>query len=154
VALTAEAVALTAEDERKRVAVLASGGAVSTSSWTQASRAAPSHTGHGERALARRPAGGVRAASAGGCDRVRSALLHPRAALAGLAPISRNPKLPLLFSCPAAWMLPTGYAVMAAVGLGWAVVLRARRPQVYATTGLGAHAVTGQMAPAARRAAS
>jgi hypothetical protein len=34
VALTAEAVALTAEDERKRAALLASGGAVSTSSWT------------------------------------------------------------------------------------------------------------------------
>ena len=51
-------------------------------------------------------------------------------------------------------MLPTGYAVMAAAGLGWAVVLRARRPQVYTTIGLGTHAVTGQMAPAARRAAS
>jgi hypothetical protein len=70
-----------------------------------------------------------------------------------LAPISRNPKLPALFSCPAAWMLPTGYAVMAAVGLGWAVVLRARRPQVYATIGW---ALTPSPArwPAARRAAS
>ena len=55
---------------------------------------------------------------------------------------------------PAAWLLPAGYAVMAAAGLGWALVLRARRPQVYATIGLGAHAVTGQIAPAARRAAS
>ncbi len=53
---------------------------------------------------------------------------------------------------PAAWLLPAGYAVMAAVGLGWAMILRARRPQVYATIGLGAHAVTGQIAP--RRMAS
>ncbi|MGH3189158.1 MAG: APC family permease [Streptosporangiaceae bacterium] len=54
---------------------------------------------------------------------------------------------------PAAWLLPAGYAVMVIAGLGWAVVLRVRRPQVYATIGLGAHAVTGQTAPVARRAA-
>jgi hypothetical protein len=48
---------------------------------------------------------------------------------------------------PAAWLLPAGYAVMAAAGLGWAIVLRLRRPHVYATIGLGAHAVTGQIAP-------
>jgi amino acid transporter len=53
---------------------------------------------------------------------------------------------------PAAWLLPAGYAVMAAAGLGWAMILRMRRPQVYATIGLGAHAVTGQIAP--RRVAS
>ena len=50
---------------------------------------------------------------------------------------------------PAAWALPTSYAVVAAIGLGWGVVLKARRPQVYATVGLGAHAVTGQAAPTA-----
>ena len=47
---------------------------------------------------------------------------------------------------PAASIRPTGYAVIATVGLGWAVALRARRPQVYATIGLGAHAVTGHIA--------
>jgi len=34
------------------------------------------------------------------------------------------------------------------IGLAWGLVLRARRPQVYAAIGLGAHAVTGQTAPA------
>jgi len=49
---------------------------------------------------------------------------------------------------PAAWALPSSYAAVAAGGLGWALVLRARRPTVYATIGLGAHAITGQHAPA------
>jgi amino acid transporter len=49
---------------------------------------------------------------------------------------------------PAAWALPSSYAAVAAGGLGWALVLRARRPAVYATIGLGAHAITGQHAPA------
>jgi amino acid transporter len=44
----------------------------------------------------------------------------------------------------AAWALPAGYAAVAALGAGWGLVLRVRRPQVYATIGLGAHAVTGQ----------
>jgi amino acid transporter len=54
---------------------------------------------------------------------------------------------------PAAWALPASYAAAAAAGLGWAAVLRARRPGIYDTIGLGAHAVTGQTAPVARRAA-
>jgi amino acid transporter len=49
---------------------------------------------------------------------------------------------------PAAWAFPAGYAATAVAGVGWALVLRARRPQVYAAVGLGAHAVTGQTAPA------
>jgi hypothetical protein len=49
---------------------------------------------------------------------------------------------------PAAWALPASYAVVAAAGLGWGLVLKVRRPQVYATIGLGAHAVTGQLTPA------
>jgi amino acid transporter len=53
---------------------------------------------------------------------------------------------------PAAWLLPAGYAVMAVTGLGWAMILRLRRSRVYATIGLGAHAVTGQITP--RRVAS
>jgi amino acid transporter len=55
---------------------------------------------------------------------------------------------------PAGWILPSSYAVVAVIGLCWGVILRARRPQVYATIGLGANAVTGQAAPATRRAAS
>ena len=31
---------------------------------------------------------------------------------------------------------------------GWGLVLKIRRPQTYAAIGLGAHAVTGQLAPA------
>ena len=52
----------------------------------------------------------------------------------------------------AAWALPASYAAAAVAGLGWGLLLRTRRPQVYATVGLGAHAVTGQTAPATRTA--
>jgi amino acid transporter len=51
---------------------------------------------------------------------------------------------------PAARLLPAGYALVAAIGLAWGLFLRARRPAVYATIGLGAHAVTGQRASAGR----
>ena len=51
---------------------------------------------------------------------------------------------------PAAWMLPASYAVAAAIGLGWGLVLKIWRPQVYAAIGLGAHAVTGQLTPASQ----
>ena len=48
------------------------------------------------------------------------AVLH-YATLLGVAPGS-----------PAAWALPASYAAAAVIGLGWGLVLRARRPQVYA----------------------
>ncbi len=48
---------------------------------------------------------------------------------------------------PAAWLLPGSFAVAAATGLSWAAFLRSRRPDIYATIGLGAAAVTGQLAP-------
>jgi hypothetical protein len=48
----------------------------------------------------------------------------------------------------AAWALPASYGAVAVAGLGWSLVLRARRPRVYARIGLGAHAVTGQHTPA------
>ena len=48
----------------------------------------------------------------------------------------------------AAWALPASYAVIAVIGLAWGLVLKTRRPQIYAAIGLGAHAVTGQLAPA------
>jgi amino acid transporter len=44
----------------------------------------------------------------------------------------------------AAWAFPAAYAAVAATGIGWGLALRSRRPHVYATIGLGAHAVTGQ----------
>jgi len=53
---------------------------------------------------------------------------------------------------PATWALPASYPAAAVIGLAWAVILRARRPGVYATIGLGAHAVTGQLAPATSEA--
>jgi amino acid transporter len=52
---------------------------------------------------------------------------------------------------PAAWVLPGGYAAVAIIGLGWGMILKLRRPRVYAAIGLGAHAVTAQPAPAAGR---
>jgi amino acid transporter len=55
---------------------------------------------------------------------------------------------------PATWALPASYAAAAAAGLIWAAILRARRPAVYATIGLGAHAITGQRSPAASEAAA
>jgi amino acid transporter len=48
---------------------------------------------------------------------------------------------------PAAWVLPASYAAAAGTGLAWGLVLKIRRPQVYAAIGLGAHAVTGQVTP-------
>ena len=43
---------------------------------------------------------------------------------------------------PATWALPASYAAVAVIGLGWGLVLKIRRPRVYAAIGLGAHAVT------------
>jgi amino acid transporter len=48
----------------------------------------------------------------------------------------------------AAWVLPGCYGVVAVAGLGWGLVLKTRRPQVYATIGLGPHAITAQPATA------
>jgi amino acid transporter len=49
---------------------------------------------------------------------------------------------------PAAWLLPASFAATALVGLAWAAVIRYRRPDIYATIGLGAAAATRQLAPA------
>jgi amino acid transporter len=48
----------------------------------------------------------------------------------------------------AAWALPAGYAVVAAAGLAWGVVLKVRRPEVYQAIGLGAHAAAARAAGA------
>jgi amino acid transporter len=55
---------------------------------------------------------------------------------------------------PAAWLLPSAYGVAAAAGLCWGIVLKARRPGVYATIGLGHHAVQALQAAPARGALS
>ncbi|HEV2374114.1 MAG TPA: amino acid permease, partial [Streptosporangiaceae bacterium] len=54
----------------------------------------------------------------------------------------------------AAWALPASYAVAAAAGLTWGLVLKTRRPHVYATIGLGAHTATGQHTPTGHRTLS
>jgi hypothetical protein len=54
---------------------------------------------------------------------------------------------------PAGWLLPSAFGVAAVAGLCWGAFLRARRPDVYATIGLGAHAA-GQTALASRRTLS
>jgi hypothetical protein len=43
---------------------------------------------------------------------------------------------------PADWLLPSAYGVAALAGLTWGIVLKRRRPGVYATIGLGPHAAT------------
>jgi hypothetical protein len=53
---------------------------------------------------------------------------------------------------PAAWAFPASYALIAVLGLGWGLTLKARRPHLYAAIGLGAHAVTARLAPATRQA--
>jgi amino acid transporter len=54
---------------------------------------------------------------------------------------------------PAPWLLPSAFGVAAVAGLCWGTYLRARRPGVYATIGLGAHAA-GQATPASGRTRS
>jgi hypothetical protein len=49
----------------------------------------------------------------------------------------------------AAWILPGSYLAVAVIGAVWAVVLRDRRPGIYAAIGLGAHAVTSQLSATA-----
>jgi amino acid transporter len=45
---------------------------------------------------------------------------------------------------PLRWQLPACYLLAAAIGGGWALILRARRPAVYEVIGLGANAVAGR----------
>jgi amino acid transporter len=44
----------------------------------------------------------------------------------------------------AAWALPAGYGAVALVGLVWGLIIKVRRPEVYQTIGLGAHAASVQ----------
>jgi amino acid transporter len=45
------------------------------------------------------------------------------------------------------WLLPSIYAIAAVIGVLYALVLRAARPEVYAAIGLGANAATGRAVP-------
>jgi hypothetical protein len=45
----------------------------------------------------------------------------------------------------AAWALPAGYGAVALAGLCWGLVIKIRRPEVYETIGLGAHAVSAHV---------
>ncbi|GIE94072.1 amino acid permease [Paractinoplanes rishiriensis] len=45
------------------------------------------------------------------------------------------------------WQLPAVYGVAAVAGIVWALILKARQPQVYAAIGRGAHSTTSRPAP-------
>jgi amino acid transporter len=73
--------------------------------------------------------------------------------LSGIAVLAVQHYATLLGVAPGsapAWALPAGYAAAAAIGLGWGLIIKIRRPDVYATIGLGAHAASHQ-APTAPR---
>ena len=53
---------------------------------------------------------------------------------------------------PASRALPASYAAVAVIGLGWGLLLKARRPDLYAAIGLGARAVTARLSGAADQA--
>jgi amino acid transporter len=74
--------------------------------------------------------------------------------LTGIAVLAVQHYATLLGVAPgsaAAWALPAGYGAVAVLGTGWGLVLKARRPQVYQTIGLGAHAARVQAGAAAGR---
>jgi amino acid transporter len=48
---------------------------------------------------------------------------------------------------PAAWALPASYAAVAAAGITWGLILRSRRPDVYAAIGLGTGAASRALVP-------
>jgi amino acid transporter len=65
--------------------------------------------------------------------------------LSGIAVLAVQHYATLLGVAPGsapAWALPAGYAAAAALGLGWGLIIKIRRPEVYATIGLGAHAAS------------
>jgi len=54
---------------------------------------------------------------------------------------------------PLSRALPASYAAVAVIGLGWGLLLKARRPDRYAAIGLGASAVTARLGTAPDQAA-
>lgn len=70
---------------------------------------------------------------------------------------------PMPTDYPLAWIIPALYPAVGLLGVGWALILRATKPEVYARIGLGANTVTGVsthsrvvtgLAPAAQHSAS
>jgi hypothetical protein len=55
-------------------------------------------------------------------------------------------------SSPFRWLFPVAYAAFAVLGFGWALIMRAGRPEVYATIGRGAdgRVATGIVPPPRR----
>jgi amino acid transporter len=49
---------------------------------------------------------------------------------------------------PLRWLIPVIYLVVAVLGIGWGLTLRSRRPEVYATIGLGAKSAVAAVAVA------
>jgi amino acid transporter len=73
--------------------------------------------------------------------------------LSGIAVLAVQHYATLLGVAPGsapAWALPAGYAAAAALGLAWGLIIKTRRPDVYATIGLGAHAASHHAATAPR----
>lgn len=70
--------------------------------------------------------------------------------------VANNYSLLLGYTSPstAGKVLPALYVVVALIGVGWALFLRASRPEVYAVVGLGPDAATGQGATVAASASS
>jgi amino acid transporter len=54
---------------------------------------------------------------------------------------------------PLRWGVPITYLVIAVLGIGWGLILRSSRPDVYATIGLGARSVTAAARTGAHEAA-
>ncbi|TCB95441.1 APC family permease [Micromonospora zingiberis] len=65
---------------------------------------------------------------------ILTATLREFATLLGIAPDS-----------PLRWTFPTAYALVALLGITWALLLRTTHPDVYAAIGLGAHRDTGPL---------
>lgn len=68
--------------------------------------------------------------------------------LAGIAVLALRNYASLLGVPPddaISWMLPASYGAAAVIGLVWGLILRARRPDLYAAVGLGAQAITTRL---------
>ncbi|MEU7871256.1 APC family permease [Dactylosporangium sp. NPDC049140] len=75
--------------------------------------------------------------------------------ITALATVKFDVLLNVAADSPLRWVIPAGYVAVALVGVGWAMILKTTRPDVYATIGLGAKAATaglGLTAPGPRPA--
>ena len=85
-----------------------------------------------------------------GSETVWGRLIAPALAailLTGIAILAVQHYATLLGVAPGSagtWALPAGYGAVALAGLCWGLIIRVRRPEVYATIGLGAHAISAQ----------